>query len=270
MTRRLRSQLCHGTVVHERFGHAANRFRYRMASYLLDVDELEVLPHTLRPLLGVDGAAPVSLRTADHLRTERGATLRARALAALERHGIEVADIDRITLHAGLRVLGYGFNPASLWFCKSTDGELRAVIVEVRNTYGESHQYVLGRDEQRADLLAHGEWRAERHKRFHVSPFLKLDLTYRIRIRPPRPGRPLVFDVGAWRGNALAFRAVQVATPRPLTRRSLLQAQLSHPLMPQRTILLIHWQALRLWLRGARFRAKPAWRPNIGSLEARR
>jgi DUF1365 family protein len=277
------SSLCLGSVTHVRHEPVENAFTYRACWYLLDLDELPDLERRLWPWFGVDRRArPLSLRTHDHFRTEVGTTLRERLDACLRREGVEPPG-GRVLVQTSVRVLGYVFNPVSLWFCHDRDDRLQAIVMEVNNTYGETYPYVLRADEQAAEAtLPGGTWTATRTKRFHVSPFLALGLRYDVQIgiphpmlpadgagRPPVPvgGEPMRFVVRVTPpGGGVPFVAVQRGRRVPLTRRSLLAAQLTHPLIPQRTIGLIHWQALKLIARRVPLYQKPGWIPGQGSV----
>jgi hypothetical protein len=233
-----------GETFHGRKGAVANRFRYRVDYLLLD-------PATaLGPrLFGLNRAAPVSLHDADHGGAPgrgRGATWVREVLAA---QGLPGAA--RILLLAQPRVLGHVFNPVAFWLCHDAAGALRVVIAEVTNTFGDRHSYLCHRDDL-APLTR--EDRVEARKIFHVSPFQPKAGTYRFRfdIRPDR--------IGIWidHDNAEGGVYTSLVGPRaPLTTAALLGACLRRPLGSRRVLALIHWQALRLWWKGARYRTRP-------------
>ena len=168
LTPPLRSCLYAGRVVHERLRPVRHRFAYRVLSLLLDLDELDEVDRRLR-LFSVGRPNLLGFRPADHGPCD-GGPLKPWALAELARAGIVLAE-PRIELLCFPRVLGYAFNPLSLWFCH--DGErLAAVIHEVRNTFGGRHRYVMPVD---------GLGPVARHtvpKAFHVSPFVAMDAAY--------------------------------------------------------------------------------------------
>jgi DUF1365 family protein len=267
------SSICVGTVTHVRREPAENAFTYRACWYLLDLDELPSLERRLWPWFGVDRpGVPLAFRSRDHFRTQAGATLRDRLSACLRRDGVEPPG-GRVLLQSGLRVLGYVFNPVALWFCHDHHDHLQAIVMEVNNTYGETHAYVLRADEQSPDALQPGgTWIASRTKQFHVSPFLTLGLRYDVEVVTPSPylatlNEPQRFVVRVTPPEGgVPFVAVQRGVRRPLTRRRLLSTQLTHPLMPQRTIGLIHWQALKLLGKRVPLHAKPRWIPGAGSV----
>jgi DUF1365 family protein len=246
----LRSSLLVGHVMHRRlspFGHA---FRYPIYMHRLDVDELPLLDGRLR-LLGVGRARPVRFRASDHL-DGRDVPARAAVEALLAAHGV-AGPFERIELVTNCRVLGYVFNPVSFWFCHAAGGALRAVVAEVNNTFGERHCYVL----PAAGQAQPGVWRDK--KVFHVSPFLSLDGTYRfefevgeahldVRIDLHRDGRPV-------------FVSRLALDRRPLTDGALLRQLATRPLVTLQVIAAIHWEALRLWMKGAAYHPKPEYDP---------
>ncbi|MCP5153212.1 MAG: DUF1365 domain-containing protein [Ectothiorhodospiraceae bacterium] len=237
------------SVVHRRLASPSTRFVYRVFSILVDVDRLDVDVRRTR-LLSHNRFNLLSIHDRDHGPRD-GTALRPWAERLLARHGIELEG-GRIRLLCFPRVLGYTFDPLSVWFCEHRDGTLRAVLCEVRNTFGESHVYLLaeGGRPLRAPV------RSSATKVFHVSPFLDVAGEYTFRISAPgdrldigirlaRGGEPLL--VAAYRGNA-----------EPLRDAALVRALARMPLMTLKVMAMIHWEALKLWLRGARVRRKPS------------
>lgn len=258
------------TVTHARRTPVHSRFRHSVAWYLIDLDELPRLERDLAPIFGVDAGRRrfVTLDTMRHLITEEGASPRERLANCLTRLGVPEITLGRVLLFTNLGVAGYTFAPVSLWFCHDTDDALQAIVVEVNNTYGEQHPYVL----RAADRDGSGRWRARFTKQFHVSPFHDLDMDYDIDILPPTPsgdaprGEPIRLIVRAsYRDGRPPFTAAIMGTREPLTRRALLRMQLRYPLLPQRVIALIHLHALGLWLKRVRFHRKPPWQAQVGS-----
>jgi DUF1365 family protein len=235
-----RSALLTGTITHRRLQPFSHGFRYGVVMYRLDLDELDTLNRGLR-LFGVDRARPVSFRRADHLPDVR-ALVRAR--------GIE-APIARVELVTNCRVFGYGFNPVSFYFCYAAGDRLLAIACEVHNTFGESHTYVL--------TEADGPGRWQEKKVFHVSPFFTLDGTYRFRFTVS--DEQLDAGIDLYRDGVAQFVSHLRLVRRPLTDREVLRALLRYPLVTLKVIGAIHWQALRLWWKGAAYRPKPAYDP---------
>jgi DUF1365 family protein len=157
----------------------------------------------------------------------------------------------RITLITNLRILGYVFNPASFYLCRDAAGTLRRVLVEVHNTFGERHLYPL-RPAVASDGVSQEEaFRAGMPKAFFVSPFISIDGSYTVHVRDDAEGTRIA--IALRQDDAPMLSTSLELTRRRLTDRNLLRLLLRYPLMTQRTIGLIHWHAVRLWLRGAPF-----------------
>ena len=146
------------------------------------------------------------------------------------------------------RIFGYVFNPISVWCGYGPDGDLRVVLYEISNTFGQRHLHL----QQVAGLDPAGNARHVFAKELFVSPFIDMDATYEFRMRPPDERAALLIREHLPSGHLLT--ATFVATRTSLTSRALWQAFASHPMMTLKVISGIHWQALRLWLKGAPFR----------------
>lgn len=234
-------------VMHRRRIAPLYRFVYRVFYLLVDIDRLDELQRRLR-FFSLDRFNLLSLRARDY---GDGRGLRPWAEEQLHRHGIEL-DGGRIRLLTLPRVLGWAFNPISLWYCDHRDGQLRAVIAEVRNTFGERHSY----------LLASGgapmpyEQVHDKDKCFHVSPFLDRAGCYRFELG--EPGERLRVAIHESRDGAPVMDATLAGERRELSDAALLRQVLRMPWMAVKVVAGIHWEALKLWLRGAGYRSKPA------------
>jgi len=238
----MRSHLLEGTVRHRRARPTVYALEHSVYYAALDLDELDEVPRRV-PLIRRNRRGIVELRDADHL-PRPAAELRREFRAHLQREGID-PDGWRIQLVTNLRVLGYVFNPASFYLCRDRDGVLQVVVVEVHNTHGERHLYTLRSE---ADG---GAFRSGMAKAFYVSPFIGPDGGYRVTVRDEATQLRIGINEGEADGPVLATSLV--LRRRPLTTRSLLRMLLRHPLITHRTMALIHWHALRLWLRGVPF-----------------
>ncbi|GAB4349325.1 MAG: DUF1365 domain-containing protein [Gammaproteobacteria bacterium] len=240
--------LYRGEVMHQRLYPVRYRFTYPVFSVLLDIDRLDAVDR-LSPLFSVNRANLLSFHEADHGPRD-GSPLRAWAEHTLARAGVDLAD-GRIRLHAFPRLLGYVFNPLSVWYCEHADGTLRAVICQVHNTFGEQHCYLLHDGGRALD------WPLEqqRSKVFHVSPFIGMQARYRFRLFAP--GRRLRILIREYEAQGLMLYAAQTGSRQPFTTRHLAGALARTPLMTFKVMAAIHWQALKIWLRGGRFYPKP-------------
>lgn len=235
-----------GHTWHGRKGAVDNAFRYGIDYVLLDAEADVQGPAGF----GRNRRAPVSVRDVDHggpPGAGRGAAWVREVLAA---RGLPAPA--RIELLAQPRVLGHVFNPVAFWICRDEQGDVPLVIAEVTNTYGDRHSYLCHRDDL-APVTARDRLTAE--KIFHVSPFQRIEGRYQFRfdLRADRIGIWIDFT-----GGNGGVTATLVGRRKPLTSRGLLTACLRRPFGSRRVLALIHWQALKLWWKGARFRARPA------------
>ena len=245
----MNSRLYIGTVMHRRQDRHAYRFVYKVFNLLLDLDELPSLGRRLR-FFSHNRFNLFSVCDRDHGPRD-GTSLRPWAERYLLSHGIDLQG-GRIRLLCLPRLLGYVFNPLSLWYCEHRDGSLRAVICEVRNTFGGMHHYLLAAPD-RGPM----DWNAEHrvHKVFHVSPFIAPDMEYRFHLQ--EPGVWLRFHIDETHDGRRMFDASLSALQAPLTDGRMLLSSLHVPLLPLKVVAAIHWQALKLWLRGAKFFRMP-------------
>jgi DUF1365 family protein len=245
----MRSSLLEGKVRHRRAKPFTYALEHDVWYAALDVDELDTLAQRSR-VLRRNRRAIASFHDADHL-PERGSDVGAGIRAHLRSVGMD-ADAWSITLVSNLRILGYVFDPASFFLCRDTEGRLAAVVVEVHNTFGERHLYTL-RPPEASDAAGERPFTATMPKDFYVSPFLDMDGRYAIHVRDEPAGLRLAIHERDGDGDPLLSTSL-VLRRRPMTDRNLIRLLVRYPLVTHKTIGLIHWHALRLWLRGERFR----------------
>ncbi len=244
--------LYRGRLLHERRIKPLYRFEYRIFSLLLDIDRLDEAAATHR-LFSHNRFNLISFYDRD-FGPKDGSALRPWIDGVLTDAGIDLAG-GRVEILCYPRVLGYVFNPLTLWFCRDAEGGLRAILAEVRNTFGQWHGYLLHENGARMPENV----RDQATKVFHVSPFLPREGHYRFRIQAPgeRYGATVNWH-NAEDPEHPALIAVQSATRAVSGDRGLLRAALAVPLLTFKVIAAIHWQALKIWLRGGRFYRKPA------------
>ena len=240
----MRSHLLHGIVRHRRARPFTYGLQHGVFYAALDLDELDEVDGSLR-LFRRNGPGLVAFRDEDHL-DPPAVDVRSGIIDHLRANGEDPRGW-RITLVANLRVAGYVFDPASFFLCRDGDGKLRVVVVEVHNTHGERHLYTLRPRDAGSETFV-----AAMDKAFYVSPFIEVRGGYEVRVRD-EPAR-LRITINQHQPEGLELHASLDLARRPLTDRNLARLLLRHPFLPQRTTALIHWHALRLWLRGARFR----------------
>ena len=213
-----------------------------MFSIFLDVDA----PDCGAAFLAINKPGLLSFYAKDH-GDRSGAPLRAWVERTFALGGIAL-DGGPIRLLAMPRILGFVFNPISIFFGYGPDNRLRGVLYEVSNTFGESHSYIAAANED--GVHSH---RAD--KRFHVSPFFAVDGAYEFKLVAPSENFSLrIVKKQAERADHIA---IWTAQRRLLTNGTLLKAWLGSPLLTFWVVTAIHWQALRVWLRGARYHKKP-------------
>lgn len=239
-------QLLTGRVMHRRLKPVAHELDYSVFMLRLPLSRLDRL-HGLG--LAVNRFGWVAFDERDHGRGD-GSSLPAWIRGVLEREGIDAPG--EIELICFPRMLGYAFKPISFWLCHDAAGAVRAVLAEVRNTFGEGHNYLLANADGSA--LRDGQTLTAR-KVFHVSPFLEVKGEYAFRFHFST-GRFLAHieyadDTGTVLVTSVGGRSV------PLTRRSLAAAAIKFPAQSLATVLRIHWNALRLWLKAVPYFSKP-------------
>ncbi|MDE2488461.1 MAG: DUF1365 domain-containing protein [Alphaproteobacteria bacterium] len=239
------SALYTGKVAHVRLRPLRHRLRYRVAQGLFDLDELPALSRQLR-LFGHNRAAPFSFHDRDH--GDGTGDLRGWLAGQLAAAGL-AGPWGRVRVLCMPRMFGFVFNPLSVWFCDDAQGRLAAVVYEVNNTFGDRHAYVL-------PAAAEGPLRQACEKAFHVSPFLPMALTYAFRLSPPEAQVTVAISAEDAEGPVLA--ASFAGERRPLTDACLARVLAAFPFMTLKVVAAIHWEALKLWVRGA-----PVFRPAV-------
>lgn len=242
----MRSGIYTGTVAHRRFAPTEHALRYSVYSLLLDLDELDELNGALR-WFSVDRFNLVGFRLRDH-GPKDGSPLRPWAQRLMAEAGVDIGS-GRIQLLVYPRILGYGFDPLTVWYCHDESDRLVGVIHEVRNTFGECHSYVTPVDAG-GDVITHGS-----EKVFHVSPFFDVNGRYDFRLRPPGRTVSVVIDYSDDSGPLLTASFSGVRSE--MSDRNLMARFWSHPLVTLKVIGGIHWEALKLLAKRVGFRSKP-------------
>jgi DUF1365 family protein len=238
-----------GDVMHARLKPVGHRFSYRVMSLLIDLDRLGVADRQT-PLFGVNRRALYSFHEADHGDRD-GSSLRLYAQRCAAEHGIDLTG-GRVLLLCYPRLFGYTFNPLSVYYCYRADGQPALLIYEVRNTFGDIHAYVL--PVTLGDISPAGI-RQTQDKRFYVSPFIEMAMRYHFRVMLPQDRVKLRIIETNSEGPLLS--ATFNGQRRILTTRELLRSFSSLPLVTLKIIAAIHWEALRLWLKGVRLVPHP-------------
>jgi hypothetical protein len=240
-------------VMHARLRPFLHRFVYRVFCLQIRLDQPEALGKLNSWLFGVNKKRPVSFMNADH--GERNdSDLRVWLKQTLQRSGHEMPD-GQIWLQCFPRIFGYVFNPVSFWFMHDQQGQLRILLAEVNNTFGQKHQYVLSAPQG-------GVLRADHslvcQKVFHVSPFCPVQGQYKFAIQQTSKGEKISInyfdDINFEQALVLTAVTTQFQT---FTTGKLLRRLMRMPLMTFGVMLRIHWQAFKLWRQGAKFHSTP-------------
>ena len=248
------SALYVGTVTHHRWKPKRHHLRYGVFAMLADLDELPELAWRLT-LFSHNRFNLFSLMDRDFGAGD-GTALKPWVEAQLAQAGLETRGI-RISLLCYPHILGYAFNPLSVFFCRrAQDGALIAILYEVHNTFGERHCYLIPTESDGTPV------RQECDKAFYVSPFIGMQATYRFQILPPsfelEIGERVAIVINETDAEGPLLDASFVASRVPLSDGKLLSLMARHPLMGLKVIGGIHWEALRLWVKGIKLANRPA------------
>lgn len=237
------SALYVGTVGHTRLRPFRHSFKYRIYTLLIDLDELVPISRGLR-LFSHNRFNLFGFADRDHGGRD-GTNLRTWVDQQLAQ-----ADIDleggAVRLLSFPRVLGYSFDPLTIWYCHHRDGSLRAILHEVKNTFGEQHVYLIPID---------GDLRHQFAKEFFVSPFMDMEATYSFAMN--LPGESLTVGITQKDTEGDLLHASMRGSRVELSDLHLARLFITHPLLTLKIIGAIHWQGFRLWRKGAPYRRRP-------------
>lgn len=241
-----------GKVMHARLQPFGHRFEYKVFSLLLDIDRLEEADKASK-FFSINKRNVASFYETDHIDArvcDPTKGIRSYVDTLYENAGIKRPA--RVELLAYPRMFGHAFNPISLYYGYDKSGALTAMIYEVRNTFGERHTYVCAVEQGE---LTEAGLRQSRMKLFHVSPFIGMKARYNFRLIPP--AEYLNFRIMEHDENGPLLSATFHAKAEPLTNRTLGSALLRIPFLGLKIVAGIHFEALRLWLKGAKFHRSP-------------
>lgn len=236
-----------GTVTHKRLRPKRHQLRYRVFSFLLDLDEIDGLDRRHR-LFSRNRFNLISFHDRDH-GDRSGTSVRTQIEGLLATAGLGEAS-NRIMLLCYPRLLGFAFNPLSVYFCLDRNERLRAIVYEVSNTFGERHSYVIP-----AEACPDGTVHQETAKRLYVSPFNEVTGRYGFHVRVP--GEEIAVGVLYRDAEGPLMKALFHGSRRPLGDGEMLRLALAQPFMTLKVIAGIHWEALRLWLKGLALTSRP-------------
>ena len=238
------SRIVNGRVMHRRRHPVENRFVYPVFFLLINTDEIDRLDSWL---FGVNRRRPLAFHFADY-----GNKGDPRAWVREQLHEFGIEDCPGpIWVQTFPRVFGYVFNPVSFWYCERQDGSIGAVLAEVNNTFGEKHVYVLTPDPKTGRFQ---DIRAD--KQLYVSPFYPVSGGYRFHLNTDLDAPRVRIDY--FNEGRLQLNTTIWGKSSRLTSRSLFAALVRQPLLTLGVMARIHWQALRLWLKGVSLHPNPS------------
>ncbi|WP_443944377.1 DUF1365 domain-containing protein [Pedobacter sp. AW1-32] len=249
----LQSSIYVAKVMHHRLAPKKHSFWYRVYMFYIDLDELEVLDKKIR-LFSLNGFNLFSFRDAEHLqlpkeKPDKSKNTRQHLINYLKENGVDGANL-HIKLLTNLNVLGYNFNPVSFYFCFDAQDQIVCCVAEISNTYREMKLFFFGKDD-----LHNNQFKKIVTKYFYVSPFIDHDDAFDFKLTVPNDILDIQIDDLDKQGKRFfisTLKGKQVA----LTNAALLRYFMAIPLIPLQVMAMIHWQALRLWLKKIHFHKK--------------
>lgn len=243
-----------GSVHHTRRRPKHHHLHYRVFSLFIDLDELHAI-NSESTLLHINRPGLFSFWERDHGAGDKNG-LKDWVLDHLSQSGFDT-DFISVRLLCYPRILGYAFNPLSVYYCYDRDGHLIATLHEVNNTFGEKHTYILG-----ASMGAPGAgYQQTAQKNLAVSPFTKMDVNYQFKMS--MPNESIHLHIGLHDDEGQVMSASFAGIQHGVSDGELLLAFIQYPLMTLKVTVGIHFEALRLWLKGVPLIARtPAANPN--------
>jgi len=236
------SSIYNGTVIHKRFKPKIHFFKYKVFSILIDISEINLLDKTLK-IFSYNKFNIVSFYDEDHGPRD-GTSVKEWVIKNLQDNQIDTQDI-KIKLLCYPRIFGFVFNPLSIFFIYNKKSELISILYEVKNTFDEQHTYIF-KNKENENTIKH-----TCKKKFHVSPFIKMNCTYFFKILKPGDKISVIIDQYDEEGKLLY--ASQDGSRVELNNKNLFLSYLKHPLMTFKIIAAIHFEAFKLWIKGIKF-----------------
>ena len=235
------SSIYNGTVIHKRFKPKSHFFRYKVFSLFIDLSELNTLEKKIS-FFSYNRFNLISFFDKDHGNRD-GLSLIEWVKKNLKENRINSEEI-KVRLLCYPRILGYVFNPLSVFYVYDKNENLISVLYEVKNTFGEQHTYIF--KVENGQLLQHNC-----SKKFHVSPFIEMNCDYFFKIL--KPSEKISIIINQYQLKEKILYASQDGTRVDFTSLELIKSYLKHPLMTFKIISAIHFEAFKLWAKGIKF-----------------
>ena len=236
------SSIYNGTVIHKRFKPKIHYFKYKVFSLLIDLSEIENLSKKIK-FFSYNKFNLVSFYEKDHGNRD-GSSLVSWVKKNLEDININSENV-KIKLLCYPRILGYVFNPLSVFYIYDESEKLICILYEVKNTFGEQHTYIFKVDNDQK-LYQHNC-----SKKFHVSPFIEMNCQYFFRLI--KPGEKISVIIDQYQTDEKILYASQNGKRADFNTKELIKSYIKHPLMTFKIISAIHFEAFKLWAKGIKF-----------------
>ena len=236
------SCIYNGSVIHKRFKPKEHFFKYKVFSLLIDLSELNELNDKLK-FFSLNKFNLISFYEKDHGERD-GSSLINWVKLNLNINNISTENI-KIKLLCYPRILGYVFNPLSVFYIYDKHNKLITILYEVKNTFGEQHTYIFRIDQD------HNVFKHDCSKKFHVSPFIEMNCNYFFKLL--KPSQKISIIINQYQDNEKILYASQDGNRVNFTSIELIKSYLKHPLMTLKIILAIHFEAFKLWAKGIKF-----------------
>lgn len=242
-----KNAIYNGQVYHARHTPFHHSYKYKVFTLFVDIDDLDKLDKSLK-YFSLNSWNIFSLYYKDHGLRD-GSDIRKWVVDSGLQKGLDLTN-SRIFLLAFPRLFGYVFNPISIFYCYDFKNNLIAILYEVKNTFGEQHGYLLPVENAGKAKITHSA-----QKIFHVSPFIHMDCEYHFKLALPLEN--LQIGIHQFDKNGKVLTAFWTGKRSGLDDTTIIKTALKSPFMTFKVVAAIHWQAFRLWLKGAKYIKKP-------------